>query len=101
MFGYKEKPVKIAQYADDCILCLNNTAELRTTLTLLDRFGKVTGLLLNVSKCEGLWLGKFKNRQKGCNLFGIKWPEQLRCLGIYIGHNKEKNIETNWMDKIV
>jgi len=100
MFGYKEKPVKVAQYADDCTLFLNSKAELGTAINLLNSFGKMSGLLLNISKCEGLWLGKFKNRQKRCNLFGIKWPEQIRCLGIYVGYDERKNFEKNWSDKV-
>jgi len=99
-FGYSDKPVKIAQYADDCILFLNSKAELGNAINVLSDFGKVSGLLLNVSKCEGLWLGGYKNRQNHCTLYGIKWPEQIRCLGIYVGHDRKKNIEKNWTSKI-
>ena len=60
----------------------------------------MSGLELNLSKCEGLWLGRDKNKQTNYRLFGIKWPEQIRCLGIYIGHSEEKNIQKNWFDKI-
>ena len=34
---------------------------------------------------EGLWLGSDKHRQHNCNLYGTKWPDQIRCLGIYVG----------------
>ena len=44
--------------------------------------------------------GGTKNKQTNCRLFGIKWPEKIRCLGIYIGHSEEKNIQKNWFDKI-
>ena len=50
----------------------------------------MSGLELNISKCEGLWLGRDKYKQEKCTLFGIKWPKQIRCLGIYVGHSKEK-----------
>ena len=79
---------------------LNSKCELCTALSLLDEFGKVSGLPLNVSKSEGLQLGKFKNRQRKCNLFGIKWPEQIKCLGIYVGYSKENNVYKNWTEKI-
>ena len=39
-------------------------------------------------------------RQKHSSLFGVRWPEQIRCLGFYIGHTKEKNCEMNWISKI-
>ena len=41
-----------------------------------------------------------KTRQKHCSLFGVKWPEQIRCLGLYVGHSKEKNSDMNWISKI-
>ena len=42
-FGYSEKPVKIAQYADDYILLLNDLDEFCTALSILDDFGDITG----------------------------------------------------------
>ena len=67
---------------------------------LMGEFGEVSGIKLNLEKCEGLWLGKEKWRQIGCTLFGIKWPETIRLLGIYIGHNNTLNKEMNWDKKI-
>ena len=98
--GFSHNKVKIIQYADDCVLCLNDKHELCTALSIINNFGKVSGLKMNLSKCEGLWLGKDKRKQSNCRLFGIKWPEQLRCLGIYVGHLLDKNIIKNWVDKI-
>ena len=99
-FGFPEKPLKMVQYADDCILLLNNIDELCTAISILDYFGDVSGLKLNLSKCEGLWLGQYKYRQKNCTLLGIRWPDQIRCLGIYVGYSADKNIQMNWNCKI-
>ena len=33
-------------------------------------------------------------------LFGINWPDQIRCLGIYVGYVNDKNLKSNWSDKI-
>ena len=98
--GFPTKTVKTVQYADDCIVFLNDKNELCTALNILRQFGKISGLNLNLSKCEGLWLGKDKNRQKKCNLCGIKWPDQNKCLGIYVGYSFDKNLKKNWDDKI-
>ena len=35
-----------------------------------------------------------------CNLFGFKWPEQIRCLGVYLGHNKKLNDIKNFEEKV-
>ena len=99
-FGFENKPVKIAQYADDGILFLNDKNELCSALNILEIFGRMSGLILNIEKCEGLWLGRSKFLQTNCKLFGIKWPEQFRCLGIYLGHNKQLNERKNFTEKI-
>ena len=92
---------KVLQYADDGILCLNNEQEMRKAIDIVHPFGSLTGLQLNISKCEGLWLGNMKHRQINCNLFGIKWPlEPIRCLGIYIGYDYIAKKTLNWDDKI-
>ena len=78
-FGQGLSPIKLVQYADDCILFLNSKSELCSALNILKRFGHLSGLRLNIDKPEGLWLGKDKNLQIKCDLFGIKWPETFRC----------------------
>ena len=84
--GYPNKLVKTVQYADDCIAFVDNKNELCTVLNLIGEYGKASGLKLNLSKCEGIWLGVYNMRQKDCKLFGIKWPDQNRCLCIYVGY---------------
>ena len=99
-FGQGLNPIKLTQYADDCILFLNSKSEVCSALNILKGFGQLSGLILNIDKCEGLWLGKDKNLQCHCNLFGIKWPEQFRCLGVYLGHNKQINDKKNFEEKV-
>ena len=98
-FGYPQKPIKISQYADDAIMFMNDRNEMCSALNILEKFGDVSGLILNVEKCEGFWLGE-KMQQENCNLFGIKWPEQFRCLGIYLGYNRPLNDIRNWYEKL-
>ena len=100
-FSFEDsKQIKISQYADDCMLFVNDIDELRTSMSLIRQFGLVSGLKLNISKCEGIWLGKNKHSTAAPNDIGIKWPETVRYLGIYIGHNKRLNETKNWFDKL-
>ena len=55
--GYPNKLVKTVQYADDSIAFLNNKNELCTVSSLIGEYGKASGIKLNLSKCEGIWLG--------------------------------------------
>jgi hypothetical protein len=94
--------VRILQYADDGVLFLNNEIELKKAITLINRFGQLAGTELNLSKCEGLWLGSFKDRQSNCTLCNIKWPvKPIRCLGIYVGNDKLQRQSLNWSEKVV
>ena len=53
-FGQDLSPIKLVQYADDCILFLNSKSELCSALNILERFGHLSGLRLNIDKSEGL-----------------------------------------------
>ena len=47
-------------------------------------------------KCKGIWLGSLKDYGLR-KAYGINWTgNPVKVLGIYIGHNKEKNYELNW-----
>ena len=99
--GNETKQVKIIQYADDATLFLRNVHEMREAILSLEKFGRVAGTKLNLTKCEGLWVGAYKNRQQSCTLCGIKWPTTpIRYLGIYIGHDSQQCYKLNFESKI-
>ena len=99
-FGNHSKAITISQYADDTILFLNDENETMYALDMVADFGLVSGLKLNRQKCEGYWLGREKDRQNNCTQFGIKWPNQIKYLGIYAGYNTELNDKKNWENRI-
>ena len=68
-FSREEKTIKLAQYADDAILFLNDKEELCSTINIIKHFGQFAGSMLNLGTCEGLWLRKNKHYQTGCKMF--------------------------------
>ena len=55
--------IKISQYADDTTFILNGTREaLSATLDTIERFGSVSGLKLNNTKTEALWIGSMAGK---------------------------------------
>ncbi len=93
--------IKICQYADDATVFLKNEQELNECIQMIKNFNNHSGMSLNMSKSEGLWIGRSKLRQKSCNIRNIKWPTSpIKYLGIYIGYNKEECIRLNWHNKI-
>ena len=74
---------------------------MREAILSLEKFGRVAGTQLNLTKCEGLWVGAYKNRQQSCTLCGIKWPTTpIRYLGIYISHGSQQCYKLNFESKI-
>ena len=53
-----------------------------------------SGLELNRSKTEAMWLGK--SRPYPTNLFGIKWPVKCTCLGVCFSHDPEAAAKDNF-----
>ena len=79
--------LKICQLADDTTLFLHSKQDITAALNLIERFGNFSGLKLNRTKTEGIWLGKLKHcKEKYEN---INWSDKpIKSLGIYFGHNR-------------
>ena len=86
--------IKISQYADDTTLFLNNVNSLEEALKLLDKYGKISGLKINPSKTEAMWLGAQKNNKT--EPFGIKWTKSVKILGIHFSHDKTAREKCNF-----
>ncbi|KAL9983207.1 hypothetical protein ACROYT_G005346 [Oculina patagonica] len=76
-FYVDKNEVKLSQYADDTTLILDGSKEsLVAALQTLDDFSKISGLRLNDSKTEALWIGSETGQEKiyvpGKDL---KWPK--------------------------
>ena len=69
------------------------------SLKLLQKFSSVSGLKLNIDKCQGLWLGEFK--ANSTSFEGIQFVTcPIKCLGIYIGTDFKECEKQNWNKKI-
>ena len=77
-FSLGNDEVKISQYADDTTLILDGSEKsLTSAIQILDDFGKISGLKLNDSKTEALWIGS-----KGKK---FKWPKyKVKTLGLWL-----------------
>lgn len=53
---------------------LSDTESPYKLFQVLDKFKKVSGLIVNSSKTEGPWIGSLKESEI-MKLFGIKWPQ--------------------------
>ncbi len=90
---------KISQYADDSYLFLSDILSIEESIKTINTFTILAGPKLNVKKTEGIWLGA--NKQLPKSVHGIVFTDRpLKCLGLYVGHDKDECYKKNWIDKL-
>ena len=87
------------QYADDTTAVLSDMDSAKTLFELLDVFKDVSGLKINCTKTEGMWIGASKeNKTKP---FGTKWPtEPIKALGLYFTYDLKLLKVKNFIERL-
>ena len=94
-----EKEIKVSLYADDTTVFVRDLDSVKELLALLNDFKKLSGLEINTTKAEGMWLGCWKNKTE--TPFGFRWPRNpIRALGIFFSYDQNKATELNFVEKI-
>ena len=93
------REIKLSPYADDTTVFCKEIFSLEKLLDLLSTFGDCSGLKLNVSKSEAMWLGKTVNRKD--MPFDVKWPRRpIYALGTAFSYNRNPCETENFTSKI-
>ena len=94
----KGKELKLTQYADDTTTFVKDGASLGKLLELLDLFLQCSGLKINSTKSEAIWLGKDRNN---CSkLYDLKWPQDpIFALGTAFSYDAYKCELKNFHEK--
>ena len=84
--------VSLCRYADDSTVIVSSLGSITKLLELCELFGHASGARLNVSKCFGIWLGRFKGLWLD-SFQGISFQPCGKILGIVhgIGDMHEEN----------
>ena len=91
--------IKIAQYADDTTVFVRDKESVLELLEFLREFSSLSGLEINTSKTEAMWLGQWKNNQD--TPFVLRSPkESILSLGVFFSHNQTDADELNFGAKI-
>ena len=94
-----KKETKLLQYADDTTAVLSDINSAQTLFKLLDDFKKLSGLEVNPTKTEGMWIGS--SRGNKTKPFGIKWPnEPIKARGVYYTYNQKLLHEKNFIENL-
>ena len=68
-------------------------------LDLLEKFERCSGLKINRTKSEAMWLGKWKNRED--TPFNVKWPkDSIFALGIHFSNSAKVSGKLNFYEKL-
>ena len=91
--------IKITQLADDTTLFLKDTPSLRSVFSFLDRFNRCSGLKLNRSKTEIMWIGS--ERHSCSKPLGLKIAkDSVKCLGVLCNTDVQQAITENFEEKV-
>ena len=94
-----KKETKLLQYADDTTAVLLDINSAQTLFKSLVDFKKLSGLEVNPTKTEGMWIGS--SRENKTKPFGIKWPsEPIKALGVYYSYDKKLLHEKNFIENL-
>ena len=71
---------KIIQYADDRTATLSDVESAEALLTFLKHFETCSGLKVNYTKTEAMWIGSCSSEIS--SPLGLKWRKSVKALGI-------------------
>ena len=89
---------KIVQYADDFTAFLSDLTSAQNLFKLLDRFGKLSGLKINYTKTEAMWIGSCRDNPE--MPLSLKWCKSVKALGVHFSYDREVSFQKNFYDKI-
>ena len=96
MIGQEE--FKLMQYADDLTLFVPIIDCAKLVLQLLDRFTVCSGLKVDHTKTEAMWIGSC--RQNRATPLGLRWSKSVKALGIVFTYNDTDQLQKNFYDKL-
>ena len=89
----------LLQYADDTTAVLSDISSAQTLFRLLNDFEKISGLAVNPSKTERLWIESL--RENKSTSFVIKWTnEPVKALGVYYSYDQKLLHEKNFIERL-
>ena len=93
------REIKVTQFVDDTTVFVNDHQSVIDLLKLPSEFKHTSGLEINTSKTEAMWLGDWRNKTDIPNNF--KWPQEpIQALGIFFSYNFNAANNLNFGEKI-
>ena len=93
------KSIKITQYADDTTVFVKDIRSVHRLFDLLQQFENCSGLRINQSKSEILWLGSLRQRKDSILKLKLS-DETVYALGVYFSYDEELATKRNFFEKL-
>ena len=91
--------IKLTQYADDTTVFVSDVSSAKSLVELLNLFYECSGLKINSSKSEFLWLGP--DRDSNDQVLNFLPPEDtVYALGVHFSYNKNAAEKKNFISKL-
>ena len=92
------KEFKMVQYADDLKAFVSDIRSAQHLFKLLDQFEKCSGLKVNYTKTEAMWIGSSRNNTE--TPLALKWRKTVKALGVHFSYNNEESLQKNFYYKL-
>ena len=94
-----KQETKLLQYADDMTATLWDINSLVVLLDLLEVYKNASGLTINCTQAEGMWIGSLRNNKT--KPLGLKWrDEPIKALGVYYSYDEKLLQEKNFIENL-
>ena len=94
-----KEETKVLQYADDTTATLADVDSAKSLFKLMEIFQNISGLSINSSKTEGMWIGSLRGKME--EPFSIKWPKTpIKALGVYFTYDPKLLKEKNFIERL-
>lgn len=81
----EKEEAKLVQYADDTTAILSDINSAQALFNILDKFERISGLMLNLTKTKSMWIGSPKTKP-----FDIKWLEEpMKGLAVFCTYEQK------------
>ena len=78
---------------------LSDINSLQALLVLLQVYKNASGLTINCTKTEGMWIGSLRNNK--IKPFRLKWPDEpIKALGVYYSYDEKLLAEKNFIESL-
>ena len=68
---------------------LSDIKSVQNLFKFLDRFEKISGLKVNYTKTEAMWIGSCRDKSE--TPLSLKWCKTMKALGVQFTYNKEES----------